>query len=462
METMAQDSSPAIPPVADQIPLAAPAYLPYAKILETLAQSSSKQKKPCEYFRSIVDMECITPETWNTEPMLNDLEALAQQSPSFLAFDTSNIDTHACLAVTDQPGPVLVANSNSTIGSFRVQLLPHPWMPAQALQTWKVSALKVSMIHLANSVTNGASKKRKRAGSSNNTPSKSFTAKKTTLSIREFIFDKLDISIADITLPPSGSQPVRLEFSCMVMDPLGRTTTYKALSLPFTVTSNCNQWKFGLGICLRHHIFPGRVQQAPFARFFNVVQLMYLATKAFPEARYLEPGEMMGWLLDCATLVPGMQRDHTLLTTHGVVTSELFEAWFDGAGAIIYDLHTCNVGKLFQKLWAEGFVGIGTKHPESILDSLPGHCRLSINTTHLDMRDRESYLVLQSSSETYALLSLERDQLAYFFEHSRHSQHCTHLISAVDNSLALPIESVFATKPSQAPSSSLLKGTDIV
>jgi hypothetical protein len=215
------------------------------------------------------------------------------------------------------------------------------------------------------------------------------------------------------------------------------------------IISNCNQWKDGLGICLRNFIFPNTCTQASFNRFFNYLHLAYLDSKGFSEARYLDPTEILNWLLDSTEGEPRLDRDKQLLEIHQTVTMELFETWFETAGPVLYDLHTSNVGKLFQKLWAAGFVGIGAhRSVKDELDSEPGHCRLNINTLQGDDKPYESYLVLQTQDKSYALLALERDHLAYFFEHSRNSQGCTHLISATDPNNALPIEEIYAPRGS--------------
>lgn len=436
--------------------LNAPQPLPFSgSIFESLVKATEIERQtPAEYFRAVVDKECIPAKTWSEDARFGDLSALTQRSPCFTLLDHLNIKTHACLAITDQPGPVFVANAHSASGSFRVQLLPHPLMPAQALKTWKIGPLKVTLLNDSEDEAKIASKKR---GRPNKPSAKPLKRKVTTATLnRDYLFDKLDICITDLTFPASGCRPMRLEFSCTIMDPLNRVATFTALSHSFMIISNCNQWKDGLGICLRNFIFPDGTNQAPFSRFFNYLHLAYLDSKGFPEARYLDPLEIRTWLLDCATNDLRMERDRILLDSHHTVTDDLFEAWFDVAGPVLYDLHTSNVGKLFQKLWAAGFVGIGTTRAQlTDLDQVPGHYRLNINTQQSEENSRESYLILQSTTRSYALLALERDHLAYFFEHSRNSQGCTHLISATDDSLTLPIESIFAPKPSPSAASPL-------
>jgi hypothetical protein len=434
-------------------PLSVPSQLPFpGTIFDTLVKATETEREsPGEHFRITADRECFSAKTWSEDPRFGDLTALTQRAPVFTLLDHLNIKTHACLAITDQPGPVFVANAHSASGAFRVQLLPHPLMPSQALKTWKIGPLKVTLLHDSEDEAKIASKKR---GRPNKAPLKPLKRKPTTATLnRDYLFDKLDICITDLTFPASGCRPMRLEFSCTIMDPLNRVATFTAMSHSFMIISNCNQWKDGLGICLRNFVFPEGANQAPFSRFFNYLHLAYLDSKGFPEARYLEPEEIRTWLLDCASHDARMERDRVLLETHQTLTDDLFETWFDVAGPVLYDLHTSNVGKLFQKLWAAGFIGIGTKRSRlTELDQTPGHYRLTINTAQTDEQARESYLVLQSLERTYSLLALERDHLAYFFEHSRNSQGCTHLLSATDDYLTLPIESVYAPKP--VPSSS--------
>jgi hypothetical protein len=433
-------------------PLMMSSSLPFGgSFFDSLVKATEiERQSPADMFRAMVDQSPITSKSWSNDPLFGELSALTQRSPSFVLLDHMDINSHACLTITDQPGPVFVANAHSASGSFRVQLLPHPLMPAQALKTWKVGPLKVTLLNDSEEEAKVASKKRGRPNKPNSKPVKRKTMSATLN--RDYTFDKLDISITDLTFPASGCRPMRLEFSCTIMDPLNRVATFSVLSNAFMIISNCNQWKDGLGICLRNFIFPDGVNQAPFNRFFNYLHMAYLDSKGFDESRYLEPIEIKNWLLDCASHELRLDRERQLLEVHNTVTDDLFEAWFEVAGPVLYDLHTSNVGKLFQKLWAAGFVGIGTKRDHfGDLDYVPGHFRLSINTQQTGENARESYLVLQSRDMAYSLLALERDHLAYFFEHSRNSQGCTHLISATNPDQALPIESIFVQKPPSSP-----------
>lgn len=442
-------------------PLRVPQRLPFAaEILHSMATATNSataatdkvdNRTPAEYFKAVVDHECIAPETWRSDQHFGDLAALTQSQPVFAAWDPQDIRTHACLAVTRQPGPLVVPNAHSPIGPFCVQLLPHPLMPVNALKTWKLSKLRVTVkcdeveeFH-TNAALNKNKKKRHRSATGVSTRNKN-AAQPVIGIIREYPFERMEIYIFDMTLPASGCRPVKLEFSCTVLDPLNRIATFTACSNPLTVTSNCNQWQGALGSFLKHAIFGEfGATQAPFCRFFNYLQLAYLGSKGFPDERYLEPEEIRGWMMRCA--VNGMrllERSGELLEKHEVVTFDLFEAWFEVAGTVFYDLHTTNTGKLFQRLWAAGFVAIGSTSsagPTTELAQTPGYFRLNIDT---DQTSSQSYLVLQSLTRSHNLLQLERDHLDYFFEHSRNSEGCTHLMSFNDDHLVLPVESIFA------------------
>lgn len=419
-----------------------------------------EHQAPAEQFKAIVNEKPISAADWEEVLQLDSLGALTQRTPTFEVLNPHDIRTHACLSLTKQPGPVYVANAHSATSLFHLQLLPHPLMPAQALKTWKVGALKVQLLPDGDDDVRLGSKKRGRPAKQSPPPRQQAAKRKahnaTASFHREYSFDKMDIQIADMSFPASGCRPMRLEFSCTIMDPLSREATFTVYSNPFMIISNCNQWKDGLAVCLRNFVFPDGLGQAPFNRFFNFLHLAYLDSKGFPEPRFLDPAEIHLWLRDALDVAQqqsrSAERDRVLLESHNVVTEDLFENWFDMAGPVLYDLHTSNVGKLFQKLWATGFVGIGTTRTSNdTLDTTPGHYRLNINTQLMDDRPQESYLVLQAPGQFYPLLALERDHLAYFFEHSRNSRDCTHLISATTVGKALPIQSIFTPRAPPPP-----------
>lgn len=416
-------------------------------LIDSLVRAAERDRlTPADFFQALVDSRIITAEEWAQGGVLSNLQALTQRTATFGILDHLDINTHACLSITSQPGPVFVANAHSPSGSFKIELLPHPLMPAQALKTWKVGPLKVTLLNDSEDEAKLNSKKR---GRPNKTPIKPGKRKGTTASLqKDYPFDKLEIIITDLSFPASGCRPMRLEFSCSIMDPLNRVATFSVVSNSFMIISNCNQWKDGLGICLRNFIFPATSTQAPFSRFFNYLHLAYLDSKGFVEARYLDPTEIRNWLADSTQNELRLDRDRQLLEVHDTVTMDLFESWFEIAGPVLYDLHTSNVGKLFQRLWAAGFVGIGAHRSVNLADGSgePGYCRLNINTLQGDDKPYESYLVLKTKEKSYALLALERDHLAYFFEHSRNSQGCTHLLSATDPNNVLPIEEIYAPK----------------
>lgn len=427
-----------------------------AHSLDTLVKVMEvDHQPPSEQFKAIVDEKPISAADWEEVLQLDSLGALTQRTPSFDMINPHDIRTHACLSLTKQPGPVYVANAHSATSLFHVQLLPHPLMPGQALKTWKVGPLKVQLLPDSDDDSRLGSKKRGRPAKQSPPPRQQPAKRKAHNAAasfhREYPFDKLDIQIADMSFPASGCRPMRLEFSVTIMDPLSREATFTVSSNPFMIISNCNQWKDGLAVCLRNFVFPNNSSQAPFNRFFNFLHLAYLDSKGFPEPRFLDPAEIRLWLRDALDVAQqhsrSAERDRVLLETHGVVTEDLFETWFEMAGPVLYDLHTSNVGKLFQKLWATGFVGIGTTRPtDDPLEGSPGHYRLNINTQMLDERPQESYLVLQAPDHFYPLLALERDHLAYFFEHSRNSRDCTHLLSATTAGKTLPIQTIFAPR----------------
>lgn len=422
-------------------------------IQELMKATEVERASPSELFRAVADVRPIVEAEWRDKPFLQDLAALTQKGPTFLSLEQFEIKTHACLVITRQPGPVFVASAHTIGAVFHVQLLPHPLMPAQALKTWKVGPLKTVLLNDSEDESKFMSKKRMRPSKQ---PVKTPKRKASNAPFqREYPFDKLDIVIDDLNFPASGCRPMRLEFSTTIMDPLGRVATFTATSNAFMIISNCNQWKDGLGICLRNFVFPAGQNQAPFHRFFNYLHLAYLDSKGFSDDRYLDPMEIKNWLIDSAVDEMRLDRDKQLLETQNTVTDELFEAWFEKASPVLYDLHTSNVGKLFQKLWAAGYVGIGS-HRFSLDDANTpaGHCRLNINTFHSDDNAQESYLVLQLKDKSYSLLALERDHLSYFFEHSRNSLGCTHLISATKNNAApLSVESLYTPRPgAPAPS----------
>lgn len=449
-------------PIPDDLP-APHSTSPTAHSLEALVKVMEvEHQTPAEQFKAIVNEKPISAADWEEVLQLDSLGALTQRSPAFDALNPHDIRSHACLTLTKQPGPVYVANAHATAAVFHVQLLPHPLMPAQALKTWKIGPLKVQLLPDGDDDMRSGSKKRGRpTKQSQSPPPRQTSAKRKAHNAaanfhREYTFDKLDIQIADMSFPASGCRPVRLEFSCSIMDPLSREATFLVYSNPFMIISNCNQWKDGLAVCLRNFVFPDGTTQAPFNRFFNFLHLAYLDSKGFPEPRFLDPAEIRLWLRDSLDVAQqqsrGAERDRLLLESHNVVTEDLFENWFDMAGPVLYDLHTSNVGKLFQKLWATGFVGIGTtRTTNDTLDSTPGHYRLNINTQLLDDRPQESYLVLQAPNQFYPLLALERDHLAYFFEHSRNSRDCTHLISATTVGKALSIQTIFTPRTAPPP-----------
>jgi len=424
-----------------------------ANIHELLRATETERQSPAEQFRAVADARAISEGEWRDMAYLQDLSALTQKGPTFLLLEQYEIKTHACLVIVKQPGPVFVASAHTTGSVFHIQLLPHPLMPAQALKTWKVGPLKAVLLHDNDDETKLMSKKRSRPTKQ---PLKAPKRKVSNAPFqREYPFDKLDIVIDDLNFPASGCRPMRLEFSTTIMDPLGRVATFTAVSNAFMVISNCNQWKDGLRICLLNFVFPNGQNQAPFFRFYNYLHLAYLDSKGFSDERYLDPMEIKNWVVDSAVDEMRLDRDKQLLEMHNTVTDELFEAWFEKASPVLYDLHTSNVGKLFQKLWAAGYVGIGS-HRFSVDDAAhaAGHCRLNINTFHSDDSPQESYLVLQLKDKSYSLLALERDHLSYFFEHSRNSLGCTHLISATkSNAPPLAVESLYTPRPgTPAPS----------
>lgn len=445
-----------LPPYALPSPSSGAVTLPnpFAASLDSLVRAAEKDTvSPGEHFQRTVDLRAIPPIEWSEGTILYNLGTLIHRPPAFRFLDPLDITTHAVLAVTSQPGPVFVATAHAPSGSFRVELLPNPLMPAHALKTWKVGPLKVTLLNESDEEVKPQTKKRGRA---NKLPTKTAKRKPMATTLQsEYPFDKLEVTISDLAFPASGCRPMRLEFSCHVMDPLGRQATFTAASNSFMIISNCNQWKDGLCVCLRNFVFPNGSSQAPFNRFFNYLQLTYLDSKGFPEARFLDPSEVKHWLLDSCVNEHQFERDRQLLEQHQTVTIDLFETWFEIAGPVFYDLHTSNVGKLFQKLWAAGFVGIGSVR--TITDDntfKPGHCRLTINTRPSDDTGNESYLMLQQGDKNYVLLTLERDHLAYFFEHSRNSQGCTHLLSSIIPGVTLPIEDVYAEKASRTSFSS--------
>lgn len=404
-----------------------------------------------ESFQSTADKRPITPLEWSEGTTLYNLGSLIYRHPQFPVFDPTDITTHAVLAVTSHPGPVFVPPARSHCGAFRVELLPHPQMDPLARSSWKVSSLQITLLNESDGEPRPQqSKKRGRP------PSKPRVVLMPIHS--EYAFDKLEATISDLTFPASGGRSARLEFECQVYDPsrpLRRQhANFIAHSNPFMVTSNCNQWTEGFRVCLRHFVFPDGATQAPFNRFFNYLQLLYLDCKGFPEARFLDPFEIHNWLLDSSTDEHQLDRDRQLLATQQSVTLDLFDTWFGVAGQVFYDLHTTNVGKLFQKLWAAGFVGIGSVRTKPDCTYEPGHCRLTINSHPSDGSCDESYLMLHQADKCYVLRTLERDHLSYFFQHSRHSLGCTHLLSSITPGAVLPIEEVYAEKVSRLSFSS--------
>lgn len=443
------------------------------------AQPTTTQS-PNEQFNLIVDEKPITAVDWQEVMSRITLASLTQQHPSFNDIDFYNIETQACLNLTYQPGPIFVPTAHSKNSMFHLQLLSHPLMPLNALKTWKVGPLNITLLPLHNNIHDRFDdmvvhdnhpnlKKRLRSSKHSSVFVTDFSSSRKTSQnqthfYRQYPFHTLDIKITDMSFPASGCLPMKLEFSVEVMDPLSRKTTFKVHSNPFVVISNCNQWTQGFAVCLKNFIFPNNSNQASFCRFFNFLQLGYLDSKGFSERRFLEPNEIRLWIKDTLDLIETFdfkrgKRDRVLFETHDIVSEDLFDYWFEKAGSVFYDLHTSNVGKLFQTLWAKGFIGIGsfvqTDNNEvssnisesSHHDYHPGRCRLYVDTKTIDERPaHESYLILETPDVSYQLLSFERDHLAYFFEHSKNAMGCTHLVSVTNVGNTLPIETIFTPR----------------
>lgn len=415
-----------------------------------------------DLFHANVDGVIFSEQDWHKQGFVGDLQALAQEEPVlFGAVDKNDLTTQASLCITKQPGPVYVATTNARTETFIVTLAVNPLLPQSVCKTWKVSDLTVNIrqdakddgnIAFIQSSAGANPKKRGRAGTKKN------GSRPVDLST-EYSFDHaLKVVINDLVLPPSGGRPVRLEFGCTVTDAANKSVHFSASSFPFLVVSNCNQWPVGLEVCFKRLVFAREKTQVSFARFFNYLQLVYLATRCVEVERFFKPEEVYHWMVDASEHCLRMDRDRQLLAVHNVVTVEMFDMWFSQAGAVIYDLHTSNVGKLFQHLWSRGFVGIGDYAlPKDGNYDDAGTCRLIINTKFHDGDGYdgqcvklavESYLVLKatldaSTVRSHTLLDLERDFLAYFFEHARGSSGCKYLVNCDDEKELLPLSDLY-------------------
>jgi hypothetical protein len=465
-------------------PLFQPMQQPMMDLLHLMeTRVPTTQQTPADVFRGLVDRIRIDADSWMTNPMFASHARLTHVPVEFPLLDHLDLSTHAKLVITEQPGPFYIPNANQVSDRFRIQLVPHPLMPNGALSSWKVSPLHMRTIvdgqhpNLTNSSAKKSTKKRRHSETTNASsstplvdPSQVQPLVKSKRKVRDMAFiyadypfgeaGRLDLVIDDLVFQATGCRPMTVQFSCMAIDPLGRIHTFKVESNPLVVISNCNQWKEGLGICLRHLIFSSpSTTQVPFNRVFNYVQMACIATRGTDDYRYLSSVEIMVWLIDCCAMVvdndpPIPKRDIDLLEKNDVVTKAVFDRWYEAAGPVLYDLHTCNVGKLFQKLWTSGFIGIGPYLFPDPYISVYGCFRLVIDTTRIVRDAQESYLVLQTSKRQYPLLALERDQLAYFLEHSRHSVGCTHLLSATSHGQSLVVDTVITKKPVGTPTTS--------
>lgn len=389
------------------------------------------EKNIADEFRAMADAKIISPQVWEGSTFIKKLPFLLQSTPKFPIFDFHDISTHAALVVTSQPGMIHVPSSNSTLESFRVELVPHPCMPFGGLKSWRVGNLQVQA-----TVDDEVGPKRKvRKGA------KSSAVSDIKIN-RQYQFNFMDVLINDLKMSPTGMRPVVIKFSCVAMDPMNRSMEFTAYANPFGVFTNCNQWHFGMDICLRHHIFGKNCEQASFTRVFNYVQLAYLSTKGFAQDRFLQPEEITSWIFESVKDDHLLSRDLALFHSHDIVTKDLYSAWFESAGAIFYDLHTSNVGKKFQYLWATGYIGIGGSYRQEEMNDPEGHYRMVI-CCERDIPSTKSYLSLENSSSSHPLIPLERDNIGYFFEHSRNSIGCTHLVSFTEGGDPLPVEDLY-------------------
>jgi hypothetical protein len=441
-----------------------------------------------DYFYATVDHHVMQPNDWTDT--LSNLHAFTNENSTAFSvlLDPVDFKTHAKLCILKQPGPVLVPMTNTSLDTFCIELLPHPLLPPKALTLWQPKCLKVALLiddteDLSNTKAS-QSKKRKRDNTTISTPPTVATSRIRRPVQKEYPFNNFRAELRDLVFPSTGGKSARLEFTCVVIDPLQRIVEFTALSNAFMIISNSNQWKDGLKVCLRHLVFfkDKYPFQAPFIRFFNYLQLVYLDSKGFYETRFLEAEEIRGWLLDSMrNNSHNIDRDLQLLEKHQTITLSLFELWYESAGPLFYDLHTANVNKLFQKLWANGFIGIGlssylsvatpstTSSPTVVTPTAAvtasdtktqGHCRLMINTTYCNDNNNdgkeESYLVLQfpyNNNKQHVLLSFERDYLAYFFQHSRNSLECTHLVSVITPDVFMSVEQILTNNFTSSPSS---------
>ena len=417
------------------------------QIFTTLAQESTTSV--VDRFQSLANERFIMPAEWESNEDLQDYVALSQCSPTFKSLDGS-MSTLAQLVVTHQPGPVFVPMANTYVDAFTVELVAHPLISSVIIDTWSVESLRVTMTYVEEDDVDqsgdagATTKKRKRVKKgypSMATPTPKVRSR-TPLYSKEYPFANKVVAVRDMSFRASACRPVRLFFETTATDALGRKTIFATSSHPFMILSNCNQWKEGLALYLRHRVFEEGRDNTSFHRLFNYLQLAYLATKGFSGTRHLYPLEVMRWMIGAVQSELRLKRDVVALEDVGVVSRHLFEAWCEHAGPIFYDLHTANTNKHFKLLWAKGYIGIGsvTASTAAIPD---GHCRLFINPSHFETERREaaSYLAMQTNTTTYSLLNLEKEYLAYFFEHSRNSAGYTHLVSVVEGD-AVTIETI--------------------